>query len=321
MERAVIGNIPKEIIHLFKENRAEKIKIFQKALFDLSIYIRKNRKFMEKESRKAFDFDVCDPEKVKIFNKRVTTVFNKKIRHIVPKGIHAELSLQGSGGFANVFKFSVKKKNGTKIMHDKALKVFYNVEEPLPINKMCHNNYAEANFWTFLKKWSGHKLDNTQFTRHYISDMKSGYYMTEFIDDDITKTSKEFNIKKVLGIAFRDLPNNQPILGKFYDGGGYEKLSSFIDDTVVLKNYKKIINRNTEKERMDVLANMEKLIENPKTPHRDKIKKAVEIYKRQQENTERQKNQRKKFDFLRLIYDYFENIQIKLIEYFDSKHL
>ena len=320
MKRAVVGNIPKEIINLFGADKPQKIKLFQNALADIAVYIRENRHLMNKEKYKQFDFEFLDKQKVKIFDKQVTERFNEKVKKTLPTGVYAELNFESYGGFANVYRLSLKRNNGEKLMHDKALKVFYNVIEPLPINKPYHNNYAEANFWTFLKKWTGHKLDNTQFTKHYISDMKNGYYMTEFIDKDITKTRKKINLEKLLGIVFDDKFNNMPINDKMYDGGGFEKLSHFIDDNVVRKNYKKIINRNTEKERLQVITNMEKLAENPKTPHRNKILKAVQIYKTQQENQfEKQKIRNK--GFIESVIGFFQNIQIRLIDYFEEKGL
>lgn len=320
MKRAVVGNIPNEIIKLFGADKAEKIKVFQNALADITVYIRENRHFMDKEKKKLFDYELLDTQKVKVFDKKVTARFNEKVKRLLPKDVHAELNLESYGGFANVYRFSLKRKSGKKLMHDKALKVFYNIEEPLLINKPYHNNYAEANFWIFLKKWAGHSLDNTQFTQHYISDMKSGYYMTEFIDEYIPKTTKKLSLKKLLGIVFDDVLNNKPINGKLYDGGGFKKISTFIDDNVVRKNYKKIINRNTENERRQVIANLEKLAENPKTPFRNKILKAVQIYKIQQEKQfEKQKNSNK--GFIKSVVGFFQNIQIRLIDYFEEKGL
>ena len=320
MDRAVVGNIPKEIINLFTDNKPEKIKSFQEALADIAVYIRKNRHFMDKEKFDLFHFEMLDQKKVKELDKKATSRFNQKIKRLLPKGVQAELNLENYGGFANVYRFSLKRKSGKKLMHDKALKVFYNIEEPLLINKPYHNNYAEANFWIFLKKWAGHKLDNTQFTKHYISDMKSGYYMTEFIDEYIPKTTKKLSLKKLLGIVFDDVLNNKPINGKLYDGGGFKKISTFIDDNVVRKNYKKIINRNTENERRQVIANLEKLAENPKTPFKNKILKAVQIYKIQQEKQfEKQKNSNK--GFIESVVGFFQNIQIRLIDYFGEKGL
>jgi hypothetical protein len=88
----------------------------------------------------------------------------------------------------------------------------------------------------------------------------------------------------MLGIKFNDYSHNKPLGTKdFYDGGGFIKRPNFIDDKVVLRYFKKIMNRNTEKERQIVLANQEKMVENPKTPHRDKIKRANELYRQYKE--------------------------------------
>lgn len=279
VKQQTIGNIPPEITDIFpKSKRGEKIKAFQQVLGDMANFIRATRNQMKSGACKSYE-DFHSPLKVTIYEYIITNLINKKLEPILGKNYYTELKFAGNGGFAEVFRLSVYDLHKNKIMHDKALKVFYNIVEPLDYYKSFHNNFAEANFWSYISYNAGHKLDKTQFTRHYISDMKSGYYLTEFIDKDTKATTSYLDLKK-FGIWFDDRINNRPIKDKeFYDGGGFEKLYNFIDDKVVLRYYKKIINRNTEKERLEVLANQERLAENPKTPHRDKIKSANELYK------------------------------------------
>ena len=166
-------------------------------------------------------------------------------------------------------------------MHDKALKVYHNLNVPLRSNlSRMQNNYAEANFWTFLKFAAGHKLDKTQFTKHYISDMKSGYTLTEFIDNDIIKTTAPLDLN-ILQLKYND-PGNTLINDKLYDGGGFVKCSDFIGDKMVLRYFKKLWFRNSEKELNKVIKDFKEKIANPKTPHRDKIQKALELFKHKQ---------------------------------------
>ena len=278
MKQATVGSLPNEIVQLFSKNKAQNIKFFQNALSDIVTYVRETRSFMDKKKHKLFDFEAYDYEKVAIYEKRLSKRLNSQIRRILPKGVTAELKFVDSGGFANVFKLSLKKKNGQKIMHDKAIKIFYNIQEPLNCHKPYHNNYAEANFWTFLKFIAGHKLDKTQFTRHYFSDLKSGYSITEFADKDICPTKKELSLTHMLHIFYSDYSNNKPIYGKFYDAGGFEKRKSFINDKVVWSTYKKMLNRNSRAEKELVISNLKNLVKNPKTPHRSKIKKAIELF-------------------------------------------
>lgn len=164
-------------------------------------------------------------------------------------------------------------------MHDKALKVFDSIQEAYIEHSIKHNNYAEANFWTFIKHFAGHSLDKTQFTKHYISDTKNGYCLTEFIDPDIHKTTSPINYVRTFGL---DTPNdciyNPSIMGKLYDGGGYTKGNYFTSDKIVIRYFKKLSNRS-KKELPTVLANIEALAQNPKTPHRDKIQQAIDLFK------------------------------------------
>lgn len=287
MQRAVVGNIPGEIIKLFETDKADKIKGFQNALSDISIYIRKHRKEMEKDHIGIFEREIYSPEKVKTFNKKVTEIFNKSLEGILPEGYKAELNYTDSGGFANVFRLSLLNSKDEKVMHDKTLKVYYKVLERFSFNLPYHNNCAEANFWTFLKHRVGHSLDKTQFTNHYISDMKSGYCMTDFADKDIHPVTSKFNLKKILRISSEDDENNKPLFGKIYDGGGNCKDLDFIDDKVVSGYYKKLCNRNSEKDLQLYLDILNKRIQNPKTPHRDKIIKAIQCFNNEMKKAER----------------------------------
>lgn len=319
MKTATVGNLPPEIINLFKSDKKEKIKIFQNALSEAAIYIRTHKNYMNNENLsvpKRFD-----ERKVKSFEQNITYSFNEKVKSIMPKDTRVEFKYAKSGGFAHVFKISILNKESKKLMHDKAFKVFYYIQEPIALNCPYHNNYAEANFWTYIKYRAGHKMDNTKFTRHYISDMKSGYYMTEFIDKDIHKTTSPLSLA-LFGIKFMDWEHNDLILGKMYDGGGFKKKKVFIDDKIVLRYFKKIVNRTSAKEQLKVLANQEKLTENPKTPHRDKIIKANKIYKKYRTQLEiyRQTHKKKSTtNRINKILSFFKDKQLKLINYFNNK--
>lgn len=302
MESAKVGNIPAEIINLFKTEKKEKIRIFQEALSEVARYIRENRKFIENE--KLNEPKRFDERKVKIFENYISNLFNEKIKSVMPDNEYAELKFAGSGGYALLFKMSVFDNKSQKIMHDKAFKVFYSLTNQLPFNSPYHNNYAEANIWTFLKFAAGHKLDKTQFTKHYISDMKSGYYMTEFIDKDIPKTTERINYINILKINYNDFSHNKPIQDKIYDAGGFVKLKNFIDDKVVRRYYKKIRNRNTKQEQEQVAENLKAIVQNPKTPHRDKIIKALEIYEKEKRLLNHTPNKQSWFNFIKSLFGF-----------------
>ena len=60
--------------------------------------------------------------------------------------------------------------------------------------------------------------------------------------------------------------------------GGCAKYPNFVDDKVVLKYLKKLVFRNSDKDLKQLLANLQTKIQNQKTPHRDKIQKALELF-------------------------------------------
>lgn len=253
-KRAVIGNIPPEIINLFKPTeRADKIKQFQSVLADTTQACRDNKEISE-----------------------ISEVLNSGLKEIMPQGTKSEIEYIGEGGYKKVYRLSLKDKNGEKITHDKALLV-YAMNNGVYARK-SHGVYAEPNSWFYLQKNIGHPMDNTQFTKHYISDMKNGYSLTEFIDEDIPKTSKDFEHNRILGLILTDRQNNPRKNKKVYDIGGMLRHSDALTDRLTLKYFKKIAVRNSQKEREMVLNQLKKKAENPKTPLRDKITAAIDYY-------------------------------------------
>ena len=254
MKTATVGNIPPEIIKLFKpEECATKSKSFQSAIAETAQIIRQ-----EKDLEKA-------KEKL-----------SENLKNIMPNGTESELEHVGYGGYKNVYRFGLKDKDGKKLMHDKALLV-YNIS-PAICGKKSHGIYAEPNSWIYLQKNIGHSMDNTQFTKHYISDMKNGYTITEFIDDNIAKTTREFDHNKKLGLILTDSQNNPRINKKIYDIGGLIRCQGVLEDRTALKYFKKIANRNTQKEREQVVNQLTEKVKNPKTPLREKMQAALDYY-------------------------------------------
>ena len=279
VKNPIIGNIPADIIDLFKKDKGTNIKYFQNSLSNITKYLRACYKNMKKENIILSSFkDLAD--ELPIFEMSSSEIAAKCLKNVLPQGVHAEIRYVGRGVWGNVFKFSLKNKNGEKIIRDKALKVYHNPQIPTSRVSHMHNNYAEANFWSFLKFVAGHKLDKSQFTRHYISDLKNGYAMTDYIDEQICKTTSRLCLKNLFGILSKD--PNKPIQGKLYDAGGFVKAPDFIDDKVVRRYFKKLWYRNSEKELNTVILDLENKISNPKTPHREKIKKAIELFKQKQ---------------------------------------
>lgn len=284
MKNAVVGNIPPEIIKLFQTNKGEKIKAFQAALSTLTEYIRGFYRYAKKQNLIYYSFKDLRG-KLPIFEQSLSDFANKHFEGILPQGVRAELKYVGKGAWGNVFSFSLRNAENEKIMHDKALKVYHNVKSPIERLSSIQNNYAEANFWTYLKFMAGHKLDKTQFTKHYISDLKSGYAMTELIDDTIPETTAQLNLRKIIRVKYSDFMNT-PINKKLYDGGGFIKRLEFIEDRLVLRYFKQLWFRNSKKELDKVIKTFEAKIANPKTPHRDKIQEALRLFKQKQDINE-----------------------------------
>ena len=257
----VVGNLPHEIIELFdKSQRADKVKMFYSALGGVAKYIRAFYKESKKTGVIKDSFDELAPENVKMLDKTFSKFLNGQLKGVLPKGTRANLSYVDRGAWGNVYKLSISDKNG-KIMHDKALKVFHDVQAPSKSFARTQGVGAEANIWTFLK---------------------NAYSITEFADKNIHKTTAPIDFEKLFKMFYTDF-TNEMVNDKIYDVGGFSKYPKFIDDKVVLKYFKKLMNRNSEKDLKPLLIDLQKKIQNPKTPHVDKIKKALELFEKRNE--------------------------------------
>lgn len=280
----VVGNLPNEIINLWdKKDREYNIKLFQRALSNMTTYLRACYKKCKAENIISYDFNDLDPENLKILEKDFTKFFNKLLKDIVPDNIKVDLSYISRGCWGNVFKLVMYDKHTKqRIMHDKAFKVFHSIKCPVKELSNSQGVYAEANFWTYLKNIAGHKLDKTQFTKHYISDLESGYAITELADIRNTKTTAPLDVDHLFKIFYTDT-TNEPIHGKFYDVGGCLKYPGFIKDKVVMKYFKKLMHRNSEKDLNSFLEHLQVKLNNPRTPHRAKIQEALRLFKQEKQ--------------------------------------
>ena len=280
----IVGNLPNEIINLW-DNKEKKrnIKLFYRAMSNMTTYLRACYKKCKAENVISYDFNDLDPENLKILEKDFTKFFNKLLKDIVPDNIKVDLSYISRGCWGNVFKLVMYDKHTKqRIMHDKAFKVFHSIKCPVKELSNSQGVYAEANFWTYLKNIAGHKLDNTQFTKHYISDLESGYAITELADIRNTKTTAPLDVDHLFKIFYTDT-TNEPIHGKFYDVGGCLKYPGFIKDKVVMKYFKKLMHRNSEKDLNSFLEHLQVKLNNPRTPHRAKIQEALRLFKQEKQ--------------------------------------
>ena len=279
--KATVGNLPAEIIELFKPSeRAEKVTAFQKVLADTAKFIRTIHD--ENMVDLAHDDKFCVDNILDCKGIEANKMLHENLKGILPDGYKANLEYVDYGGFKDVYKLGVSDENGKKIMHDKAFHVYRNLSETGDYGYQ-HGIWAEPNMWIYMSYRAGHPLDKTQFTKHYLSDLHAGYSITEYADYNITKTTSPFRVREILGLRYKDIDHNPLLHKKVYDVGGFVKSKFFTDDKLVSRYYKQIFNRNTEKEKEQVISQLEAKIKNPKTPHRDKMQKGIDLYREKSE--------------------------------------
>lgn len=278
-KRAIVGNLPSEIIKLFSEkNKGSEIKDFQNALGEIANYLRNSFRRLRVSKPGFENFKNLYSSELSEFENHSSMLLNRRVENLLPKGYRFQIRYADRGAFKNVFRLSLYDDKYQKAMHDKAWQIYFSPDCKYDKLAYKHNNYAEANFWTFIKNIIGHRMDKSQFTKHYISDMKNAYSITEFADNTITPTTSVFPLGE-MGIYGCDANEfNRPKNGKLFDGGGYEKMENFIEDKIIRRYYKKLLNNNSAKDLQNRISSVKKLFENPKTPFRDKIKRAYELF-------------------------------------------
>ncbi|MBE7712646.1 MAG: hypothetical protein E7Z87_02770 [Cyanobacteria bacterium SIG26] len=276
IKQATVGSLPTEIIKAFDGKKSTNSKIFLRALADITKFLRAT--YLNLNGSFEYNLNKLPKDIVQNFERKASNLFTNNIKHLFPSGTTAEIKFAGKGEFGSVYQISLFDKNKKKLMHDKALKVYHSIIDKEEGWHSAHGNYAEANFWTYIKYHAGHSLSKTQLTKHYLSDMKSGYALTEFIDEDITKTTSPLNIKGLFKIRNQDIFGNKPILGKLYDVGLFFKEKNFTGDKMVLRYLKKLYYRS-EKDLKPFFEGLLDQSQNPKNEHRNKIKTAIEIFK------------------------------------------
>lgn len=278
-KRAIIGNIPAEIIRLLPDkDRGYKIKDFQNALGEIANYLRNSFRRLRISKPGFEDFRNLSSSELSEFENYSSLLLNRRVEKLIPKGYSFRIHYADRGAFKNVFRLSFYDDKYEKVMHDKAWQIYFSPKCSFDKLAHKHNNYAEANFWVFVKNILGHKMDKSQFTKHYISDMKNAYSITEFTDNKVTPTISVFPLEKMGLRGCDDNEFNKPKYEKLFDAGGYEKTKIFIQDKITRRYYKKLLNSNSPKDLQNRISSITKLLKNPKTPHIDKIRRAYEIF-------------------------------------------
>ncbi|MBQ7764374.1 hypothetical protein IJ384_03280 [bacterium] len=142
--------------------------------------------------------------------------------------------------------------------------------------KDTHGLYAEANSTFRLKNILGHNISKTNAVNTDMYDLDIGYSISQFSDDLLPKTTSKISFER-LGLDYGDEKTANYVANRLIDFGGITKTTEDLVDKITLRYYKKIMNRNNKNEQLELIRRLKQLIQNPKTPHREKIKKAVDL--------------------------------------------
>lgn len=146
-----------------------------------------------------------------------------------------------------------------------------------------HGIAAEANSAAVLKRGVGHNLSKTNLIKSDMFDTKNRFSIAQFADENLSKVTSEVNFSS-LGIRAGDLHSGNIINGRIIDYGAMQMKNPELMDKTVLKYFKKIMNRTNVEERYELLYRYKRIAQNPKTQHREKILKAMELVQKELTN-------------------------------------
>lgn len=139
-----------------------------------------------------------------------------------------------------------------------------------------HGLCAEANNAFRLKHILGHDISKTDIVDADMFDLDIGYSISQFSDGLLPKIKSRINFSD-LGLVYGDMKHDNLINGRMIDFGGIFKSTEALSDNTVLKYYKKIMNRSTKTEQLEMIKRFQEEIKNPKCPLRDKISEAITL--------------------------------------------
>lgn len=141
-----------------------------------------------------------------------------------------------------------------------------------------HGVAAEANSSAYIRNALGHSLHNTNLNKQDMFDLGHKFSISPYSDDSLPEITKEIDFSK-LGIIPTDIEQNasNTVAGRVIDIGGIQKEVEELTDKIIRRYYKQVVNRKTMPEKTDIITRLKQLCENIKTPHRNKIRRAVEL--------------------------------------------
>lgn len=253
----------------------------------------------EGDFARAYKIEFRDLNNQKVFNDCTMKLYKDKQEHIIvnttiENKIKETLSNLSDEEIKGLYKKLPFSKKATPEIWEKVLRQFKVTYKPKSINELAqainketrigacaskmNGIYAEANSYQFIQRAAGHPLDNTNLNKHYMFDLQNNFNLSAFSDGTRPPVTKRLNFTNI-GLMPADVYENYDniVYGRIIDLGGMIKTNEKLMDKTTLKYFKKIVNRNTEKEKQQVIQELKKLVSNPKTPLRNKIEKAISL--------------------------------------------
>lgn len=219
----------------------------------------------------VFIMHFCDSRQKDLFSSKVFKIY-KYYPELKLKALTALMKNEGKALY-DYFKKTALTESSADVYAQAMLSMYKDEAAHALKSATEHGAAPEANSFYYVLKNNGQTLKNSDMLKFDLYDIKNAYSLSSFRSESAPNPAREVNLKSI-GVVHTDKKPRNIINGVCIDMGGIELKQSALTDPVIRRIYKKLkALKNPE-----LIEKYKKTLQNPKTPHREKIKQAIEIY-------------------------------------------
>lgn len=216
-----------------------------------------------------------------IFRPKVLKIY-KLQQYLTAKTLNAILSDGGKAAY-NYLKNEIPSSRSADVYASIMLEELVDKMKFVEERKRMHGAAAEANSFYYLLKAYGLNLRGTDFVKFDMFDIRNGFSIGDYIDNNSFPVKKKINLKK-LGLLHTDLKPRNIVSDVCVDIGGLKSVNEELTDGYIRKIYKELVSQ-TDKQKLDKLIKYyQNLLLQNRVPDKQKIQRALDLFMINQKN-------------------------------------
>lgn len=223
----------------------------------------------------VFIMHFCDSSKKDIFSAKVFKIY-KYYPELKLKALTSLMKNEGKAVY-DYFKSNALTESSSQVYAQTMLSIYKDEAAHALKSATEHGAAPEANSFYYVLKNNGQSLKNSDMLKFDLYDIKNSYSLSSFRSKSAPMPAREVNLSSI-GVVHTDKKPRNIINGVCIDMGGIELNQPALTDPVTRRVYKKLKALKNPKLIEKEIEEYKKTLQNPKTPHREKIKQAIEIY-------------------------------------------